>query len=456
MNQLGFNVLTENRFVNALGDFSAFMEAPSSRQVLKDIVAEGYAEKILKICKGNGDWQFPFENMKEDFIRKHAYKNDLVLYVFSCVSYGIGWTDEVLDYASESIKNDRFNLTNRIAIPDTSALLRNIQLVDKLDMDYEKVIIPDIVINELSYIKDYGKPELRKKAWEVLCAIKNSKSSVVKFMGNNKQNNDLKIISFAECTAQKHGCKVDIITEDIDYSVLLKDNQNVFALTIKEYFNKYSFLVDGNKLQQLDSYYSDSYEIICPPSVDELNAYLSNGNTLIISVVRTPKQPIEYRKNKIKWLVKNGADVDKRDSGRRNFPPISHAIQMNDFEIFKFLLTECNANPNVGSKNPQNAEGVRQKNEGNMPLMIAAWDGKEQFVNELLKDSRTSINQQDANGFTALIKACANGNTSCMQMLLNAGADTKIVDIDGKNYLDHKKRFEQNGQMRKNYKRFRK
>lgn len=74
-----------------------------------------------------------------------------------------------------------------------------------------------------------------------------------------------------------------------------------------------------------------------------------------------------------------------------------------------------------------------------MPLMVAAWDNRINFVKELLKDERTSINQQDGNGFTALIKACYWGHTQCRDMLLKAGADTKITDRNGLTADDHYK-----------------
>ena len=116
--------------------------------------------------------------------------------------------------------------------------------------------------------------------------------------------------------------------------------------------------------------------------------------------------------------------------------------------MFLFLLNECKANPNVASRNPYDAGKLRQKNEGNMPLMIAAWEGRELFVQALCEDSRTSINQQDANGFTALIKACANKHFKCRDILLAAGADKKIVDINGKDYKDHTKDAYKFGPMR--------
>ena len=73
----------------------------------------------------------------------------------------------------------------------------------------------------------------------------------------------------------------------------------------------------------------------------ELNAYMDNGFTLIISVVRKKKGvPFNQRCEKIKWLIKHGADVDKRDCAKHYLPALSHSIQNDDFDMFKFLLHE--------------------------------------------------------------------------------------------------------------------
>ena len=80
--------------------------------------------------------------------------------------------------------------------------------------------------------------------------------------------------------------------------------------------------------------------------------------------------------------------------------------------------------------------------------MVASWEGREQFVKALCEDPRTSINQQDTNGFTALIKACANGHFKCKDILLKYGADEKIVDINGKNYKDHVEESKKLGKLK--------
>lgn len=253
---------------------------------------------------------------------------------------------------------------------------------------------------------------------------------------DSEANNDSKIIAVAEDVMEQFHCSVDIITYDTGFAARLSGKETIQALFLENYMATKQNLSDIDSLKKIDEYYAESYEDIekvlgIPPlSGEDINAYLANGNTLIISAVRN-KHPIRQRIAKVRWLIEHGADVNRRDCGKYYFPPLSHAIQTNDFEMFKFLLHDCQANPNIGSRNPYDAGKIRQKNDGNMPLMIAAWDNKIPFVRELCADPRTSLNQQDGNGFTALIKACYWGWLECRDILIAAGADEKIVDRDG-------------------------
>ena len=352
----------------------------------------------------------------------------------------IKWARAYCDVFNLSkMQTEQFLRCNKIAVPDTSALLKNPQLVDELSEEYNIVVIPDIVIRELDGIKNSSNRALAKRAWEIIRGIGYGDRVIkMEYKGDNSIENDEQIISVAKEAAAKYGSEVQIITDDADYSAFLKGDETVKAVHLREYMITKQNLVNMSGLVELDKHYADDYSDIMPPDEDEINAFLPDGNTLIISVVRDRKHSFEQRRAKIQWLIEHGADVDKRDCSRRYFPPLTHAIQMKDYAMFLFLLNECHANPNVGSRNPHDAGKLRQreKNEGNMPLMVAAWDGKVEFVKALCADERTSINQQDANGFTALIKACANGYIKCRDVLLEAGADRKIVDIDDMTYED--------------------
>lgn len=347
----------------------------------------------------------------------------------------------------------------KIVVTDTSALLKNPQLIDELSKEYSRVIVPKVVVDELDNIKDNNTHGLATKAWQILKSIGTSKNVITRdYTGDSlDDNNDCKIIYIAEKAASEFSCEVDIITYDAGFSARLRGHKTVKSLFLEEYIATKQNLIDINNLKKLNEYFAYSYDDveqvlgITIPNEEDINAYLPDGNTLIISVVRNKRKPMNKRKEKIRWLIAHGADVNRRDCGKYYFPPLSHSIQNGDFEIFKFLLHDCKANPNVGSRNPYDAGKIRQKNDGNMPLMIAAWDNKLEFVRELCADKRTSLNQQDANGFTALIKACYWGWIECRDIIKEAGADEKIVDRDGYTAEDRYNEYLETGR-RKNTK----
>ena len=85
--------------------------------------------------------------------------------------------------------------------------------------------------------------------------------------------------------------------------------------------------------------------------------------------------------------------------------------------------------------------------------MVAAFHGREQIVRLLCECEKTSINQQDGNGYTALMKACMNGNTRCRDIIQEFNADEKIVDINGKTYMDHYHTYLEKGPTEKRFNR---
>lgn len=353
----------------------------------------------------------------------------------------------------------------KVVVTDTSALLKNVQLIDELSKEYSMVVVPQIVIDELDSIKDHNTYNLAAKAWQIMKSI-GDYSNVVRreYEGDDRDgNNDSKIVAVARNAAEEFNCQVDIITNDAGFSARLSGDDSVKSLYLENYYATKQDLMDVGSIKKIDEYYADSYENIeeilgiTIPNEKDINAYLANGYTLIISVVRSKHRPINQRKEKIKWLIKHGADVNRRDSKQHYLPPLSHSIQNNDFEMFMFLLHECNANPNVGSRDPHDTNKFMQKrkndktikNDGNMPLMIAAWDNKLDYVKELCADERTSLNQQDSNGFTALIKACYWGWLECKEIIEKAGADKKIVDRDGYTAEDRYNEYLETGRRKK-------
>lgn len=71
---------------------------------------------------------------------------------------------------SES-QTEQFLRGEKVAVPDTSALLKNSQLIDELNKEYSKVVIPKVVVDELDNIKNKNSGSLGRKAWEVIRGI---------------------------------------------------------------------------------------------------------------------------------------------------------------------------------------------------------------------------------------------------------------------------------------------
>lgn len=82
------------------------------------------------------------------------------------------------------------------------------------------------------------------------------------------------------------------------------------------------------------------------------------------------------------------------------------------------------------------AEVNLQNSEGRTALMYAARNGDTPALNALLK-SGASVNISDNGGETALMKAATSScNEETVRALLNAGADLKARDRQGRNALD--------------------
>lgn len=327
----------------------------------------------------------------------------------------------------------------KAVIVDTKALIIRPDLLGELREEYSYVVVPSFVIDELKSIKNNNPNDYGLRALDLLNKIQryDIKSYPVPDMSEQS------IIEMANALSEELSNEVDIITADDAFALnikgTIKEDSKYNILFLEEYAATKQELINMRWLNAVNEYYSDSYDDIevklaikmPAKNEDDWNYYLANGTTLIISAVKNDSVPVKQRIEKIRWLINNGADVNKRDHESKNFPAITHAIKMHNYEIFTFLLNECNANPNIGSRNPYDIGKVRQKNDGNMPLMVAAWENQIEMVKDLCADKRVSLNQQDGNGFTALIKACYWGNTECRKIIESSGADTTILDHEG-------------------------
>ena len=334
-----------------------------------------------------------------------------------------------------------------IAIPDTSALLRNKRLLNLLLEDYSQVIIPDIVTLELSGLKNEriterssGKERRQKKiASQTMSMIDEymlrykgrvlkrdtRQYDVSKNLGISEK--DQRIVELAKDVRKQTSRVVDIIHIDKDIPLLADDSIN--AIYLENYMARRS--KSGGNYQDildldLEFDHLERYDVAAKQM--DLDAFLPDGMTLLISCIRCNEpEKIEERngraipepliQKKLLFLLEHGADPNKPDSNQYCHTPLEHCIERFEehrtqrydpaFEEFCILLDHgADYNKCSVDETQPSDKRISEINEGNTPLMIACSLGKENFVRKLCEMPDISINAQDCNGFTALTK-CA-------------------------------------------------
>ena len=318
-----------------------------------------------------------------------------------------------------------------IAIPDTSALLRNKRLINLLLESYSCVIIPDIVSLELSGFKGMRTTQSssaqnkrnKKIASQVMSMIEEyevkykgrvlRKSTKHYNVGGNMgiSEKDQRIVELAKDVRKQTSRIVDIIHVD-----------KVNAVYLEEYMARRSKL-DGNYQLVLDFDkvfdHLERYDVAAQKM--DLDAYLPDGMTLLISCIRCNEpEKVDERggriipefliQKKMVFLLEHGASRDKTDSHQYCHTPLEHCMERYnpDFKEFCILLAYgADYNKCSVDETQIRDKRVSEINEGNTPLMIACYHGKEKYVKKLCSLPGICINSQDCNGFTPLIKCAA-------------------------------------------------
>lgn len=85
----GTDIICSNVLINCIDDEGGFsdVEMRPYKKILKGIVADRYSQKLLDI----GAWNAETELLVKSFAQKNMLQEDGVLYVFSCLAYGLGW-----------------------------------------------------------------------------------------------------------------------------------------------------------------------------------------------------------------------------------------------------------------------------------------------------------------------------------------------------------------------------
>lgn len=85
----GQDVITSKILVNCIDDEGGFsdVEKRPYKKILKLIIEEGHSRKLLDI----GAWDAEAETLARTFAQRNKLQEDEIIYVFSCLAYGLGW-----------------------------------------------------------------------------------------------------------------------------------------------------------------------------------------------------------------------------------------------------------------------------------------------------------------------------------------------------------------------------
>ncbi|OEY86541.1 hypothetical protein BIY23_03175 [Wolbachia pipientis] len=134
-----------------------------------------------------------------------------------------------------------------------------------------------------------------------------------------------------------------------------------------------------------------------------------NESTALHAAVETQHMDVMQRMNVIKFIIKNGADVNQKNCN--GYTPLHLAALQDDEEIVDLLLAN---NANVHEKD----------NDGRMPLHISAVSiGMYKSVAELLLHNGADLDQQDDRGDTPLHLAVGSENELMVKFFLEKGAN---------------------------------
>ena len=319
-----------------------------------------------------------------------------------------------------------------IFVLDTCVILNRPRIINQLlgNENISQIIIPDTVISELNYQKDHGQ---KQQAWLAMVTIEKfrkeypHKLSIV-HEENANGINDQKIIFVATQVAKRNiHSIVYMLTNDVFFSLAEIKLHNLEVLNLQDFEEKFPINANGFNREASFRFFAEvkagnikAAKIALSKGANPNFIHPESGYTPLIQAVRNrDKSMTEFIANHPK------TNCDLCDEAKYRLPAISHAVQLGEMALVKTLV-EAGADIDCQSQG---------KNRGNTALMISAWHGKQDFVQYFYQNGACP-NQQDSNGFTALIKACIKKQVSCAKFLYPL-TDPKIRSFEGLTALDY-------------------
>ncbi len=201
-------------------------------------------------------------------------------------------------------------------------------------------------------------------------------------------------------------------------------------------------ILAGNDISALDALIADNLDV---------NMRDENGDTLLLYALNHNKDLAMA-----KQLIIAGADVNA-PSGETGMTPMIWATSMADMlqkqskefysseqvlvteqDLKNFMLVQMTKAYEMLQILIDAGADVNQETPFGTPLMSAARNEWNEPIMKKLLESSIKVNQQDRLGRTALFYAAAFNCDKNISLLMAAGGDVSIKDIDGRTYMEAK------------------
>jgi len=135
----GRDIINDQRVVNILSDYNVYADNPQFKFIIKNIISEGYSNKILDIQT----WDLKADQMVEKFIRTTGIDLQSAQYVFKSMAFSVGANVNIGEISTLNIDSD---INTEVRNPHQGLLgyLENINSIKKLcaklsNLGFEKV-----------------------------------------------------------------------------------------------------------------------------------------------------------------------------------------------------------------------------------------------------------------------------------------------------------------------------
>ena len=184
-----------------------------------------------------------------------------------------------------------------------------------------------------------------------------------------------------------------------------------------------------------------------------LQLLLESGADAKAPVLQNEETPLMFAAragsvDAVRVLLDAGAEADAKD-GYRGATALLFAAEQGNADVVQLLLERgANANARTNTIITESRRGPSLPTGGLTALMLASRENAAETVKVLL-EHKALVNQQSAEGHTALLAAIQNAHVGVANTLLDAGADANLMNDRGWNplYMAVKMRSLEKGTM---------